>query len=230
MMHPCFRVPQHSDWHWDPAKNHQSRLVSQYLTSATIDIQTHPGLAAHGKSDASTAHFHRPLQAYIHTLASAGLLTDHLAEWPNCYSSVITCRATRPMLIRIEASSGIPITRQIVDQIRTQCASGTLAAGDRLWRPRTRPPACRPAEHHSSRYERLTAEGILELRHGEGTFVTDFATGKHLRREKAQLQEDAERLVRRGVALGLTAREIRALLDEAIERNAKELPTGGGNP
>jgi 2-polyprenyl-3-methyl-5-hydroxy-6-metoxy-1,4-benzoquinol methylase len=83
MMHPSFRVPQHSDWHWDAPKNRQSRLVSQYLTSTKIDIQTHPGLAAHGKSDASTAHFHRPLQAYINTLASAGLLTDHLAEWPS---------------------------------------------------------------------------------------------------------------------------------------------------
>lgn len=135
------------------------------------------------------------------------------------------------MLIRIEASSGIPITRQIVDQIRTQCASGTLAAGDRL--PSVRELARQLAVNQNTilrAYERLTAEGILELRHGEGTFVTDFATGKHLRREKAQLQEDAERLVRRGVALGLAAREIRALLDEAIERSARELPTGGGNP
>jgi hypothetical protein len=52
-----------------------------------------------------------------------------------------------------------------------------------------------------------------------------------LRREKAQLQEEAERLVRRAVALGFTSREIRTLLDEAIERNARELPaTGGGEP
>ena len=135
------------------------------------------------------------------------------------------------MLIRIEASSGIPITRQIVDQIRTQCASGTLAAGDRL--PSVRELARQIAVNQNTilrAYERLTAEGILELRHGEGTFVTDFATGKHLRREKTQLQEDADRLARRALSLGLTPREIRALLDDAIERSSKELPTGGGNP
>ncbi|MGN6369448.1 MAG: GntR family transcriptional regulator [Phycisphaerae bacterium] len=134
------------------------------------------------------------------------------------------------MLIRIEASSGIPITRQIVDQIRTQCASGTLAAGDRL--PSVRELARQIAVNQNTilrAYERLTAEGILELRHGEGTFVTDFATGKHLRREKTQLHEEAERLVRRALALGLTARDIRSLLDDALERSAKELPTGGGN-
>ncbi len=135
------------------------------------------------------------------------------------------------MLIRIEASSGIPITRQIVDQIRTQCASGNLAAGDKL--PSVRELARQIAVNQNTilrAYERLTAEGILELRHGEGTFVTDFATGKHLRREKTQLQEDAERLARRALSLGLTPREIRALLDDAIERSSKELPTGGGNP
>ena len=135
------------------------------------------------------------------------------------------------MLIRIEASSGIPITRQIVDQIRTQCASGTLAAGDRL--PSVRELARQIAVNQNTilrAYERLTAEGILELRHGEGTFVTDFATGKHLRREKTQLQEDADRLARRALSLGLAPREIRALLDDAIDRSSKELPTGGGNP
>jgi GntR family transcriptional regulator len=135
------------------------------------------------------------------------------------------------MLIRIEASSGIPITRQIVDQIRTQCASGLLVAGDRL--PSVRELARQIAVNQNTilrAYERLTAEGILELRHGEGTFVTDFATGKQLRREKAQLQDEAERLVRRAMALGFTPKELRTLLDEAIDRHANELPTGGGEP
>ncbi len=136
------------------------------------------------------------------------------------------------MLIRIEASSGIPITRQIVDQIRTQCASGTLASGDRL--PSVRELARQIAVNQNTilrAYERLTAEGILELRHGEGTFVTDFATGKHLRREKAQLHDEAERFVRRALALGFTEKEIRTLLKDAIQRNANEsIATGGREP
>jgi 2-polyprenyl-3-methyl-5-hydroxy-6-metoxy-1,4-benzoquinol methylase len=83
MMHPCFRIPKQSDWHWDNASSTQSRLVRQYLTSANIEIQTHPGRAAHGKDDAATTHFHRPLQAYINTLGNAGLLIDHIEEWPS---------------------------------------------------------------------------------------------------------------------------------------------------
>lgn len=81
MMHPAFRIPRQSDWLWDEKTQTQGRLVRQYLGSSQIAIQTHPGLAAHGKSSTTTAHFHRPLQAYINTLGNAGLLIDHIEEW-----------------------------------------------------------------------------------------------------------------------------------------------------
>jgi SAM-dependent methyltransferase len=81
MMHPCFRVPKQSDWHWSEATHVQSRTVSRYLTSDRIEILTHPGDAAHGVDDSHTLHFHRPLQAYINTLGNAGLYIDHVEEW-----------------------------------------------------------------------------------------------------------------------------------------------------
>ncbi len=82
MMHPSFRIPRQSDWSWQESDGGwQGRITRQYLTSEKIDIETHPGLAAAGKNSSSTAHFHRPLQAYINTLGNAGLLTDHMGEW-----------------------------------------------------------------------------------------------------------------------------------------------------
>ena len=85
MMHPCFRVPRQSDWIWEDRGSggvgEQGRVIKQYLSSSKVDIQTHPGLAAHGKDDSTTPHFHRPLQAYINTLGNAGLLIDHIEEW-----------------------------------------------------------------------------------------------------------------------------------------------------
>jgi len=85
MMHPCFRIPKQSDWLWEDRGSggvgEQVRTIKQYLTSSKVDIQTHPGLAAHGKSETTTPHFHRPLQAYINTLGNAGLLIDHIEEW-----------------------------------------------------------------------------------------------------------------------------------------------------
>lgn len=81
MMHPCFRVPQHADWHFDAEANVQSRLVRRYLTSTDVKIKMHPSQAALGKKAPVTTHFHRPLQAYINTLGNAGLYIDHMEEW-----------------------------------------------------------------------------------------------------------------------------------------------------
>ena len=44
------------------------------------------------------------------------------------------------MRIRVETSSGMPITRQIAAQIRAQCASRALKPGDRLPSVRAWPP------------------------------------------------------------------------------------------
>jgi SAM-dependent methyltransferase len=84
MMHPCFRVPRASDWQWEPAADHpgggaQHRRVEAYLSSRKTPIQMHPG----SDPSATTLTFHRPMQAYINTLAESGLLIDRLEEWPS---------------------------------------------------------------------------------------------------------------------------------------------------
>ena len=81
MMHPCFRIPRHSDWLWQEKSSQQQRVVSQYLSSAEVSIVTHPGDAARGLGSSTTTHFHRPLQAYINTMGNAGLFVDRLDEW-----------------------------------------------------------------------------------------------------------------------------------------------------
>ena len=70
------------------------------------------------------------------------------------------------MFIRIEAASGVPITRQIAGQIRAQCAVGSLAPGERL--PSVRALARELAVNQNTVlrvYERLTMEGLLEEAH-----------------------------------------------------------------
>ncbi|MBT9134500.1 MAG: Ubiquinone biosynthesis O-methyltransferase [Firmicutes bacterium] len=81
LMHPCFRVPQHADWHYDFSAKIQSRLVSKYMSSLDVEIKMHPSYIAQGKKPPVTTHFHRPLQAYINTLGNAGLYVDHMEEW-----------------------------------------------------------------------------------------------------------------------------------------------------
>src|SRR3954463_10726189 len=129
------------------------------------------------------------------------------------------------MLIRVEASSGVPITRQIVDQIRARCASGALKSGDRL--PSVRELAREIAVNQNTilrAYERLTAEGVLEMRHGEGTFVADFRAARQLKREKAALEEEASRWVAKALVLGIPGEEIHGIIDDALDRAAAEKP------
>ncbi len=77
MVHPCFRVPRKSSWQWDDQDRCQYRRIDTYLTSEKASIAMHPG-----RSPAiTTTTFHRPLQAYVNTLSSAGLLLDHVDEW-----------------------------------------------------------------------------------------------------------------------------------------------------
>jgi GntR family transcriptional regulator len=127
------------------------------------------------------------------------------------------------VLIRVEPSSGIPITRQIVDQIRARCASGLLQPGDRL--PSVRELARELAVNQNTilrAYERLTAEGVLERRHGEGTFVADVAGGpgggrRQLKREKDNLAAEAQRFVDKARVLGMSAEEVLGLVHNALD-------------
>lgn len=132
------------------------------------------------------------------------------------------------MFIRVETASGMPITRQVADQIRTYCASGALRPGDRL--PSVRQLARDLAVNQNTIlrvYERLTAEGLLERRHGDGTFVADRLPPGRLRAERDLLRQEVERLARRAADLGVAAAEVHVLIDEAFARRPPPEDAGG---
>jgi DNA-binding transcriptional regulator YhcF (GntR family) len=119
--------------------------------------------------------------------------------------------------LRIEPSSGVPVTRQIVEQIRTQCASGTVRPGEQL--PSVRELARELAVNQNTvlrAYEKLTGDGFLERRHGAGTFVCeDLPTGQ-LRVQRRALRDELARLVRRARLLGVENAELHEMLDKAM--------------
>src|SRR6478672_3280256 len=98
------------------------------------------------------------------------------------------------MYIRIERGAAAPISRQIADQIRAQCLAGLLKAGQ-----------CLPSVRQLARelvvnvntvvrvYERLAAEGLIEMRHGEGTFVLPPSTTKNLAADLKHQREQYSR-------------------------------------
>jgi GntR family transcriptional regulator len=122
--------------------------------------------------------------------------------------------------IRVETSSGMPITRQIAAQIRAQCASGTLKPGERL--PSVRALAAELAVNQNTIlrvYERLTGEGLLERRHGDGTFVADHVPTGQMKAQRRLLREQIARSVELAKTLGMESDETHRLLDELWEGN-----------
>ena len=135
------------------------------------------------------------------------------------------------MFIRIESSSGVPITRQIADQIRSHSASGALAPGDRL--PSVRQLAKELTVNQNTIlrvYERLTAEGILERRQGDGTYVADSLPRGRAKAQRELLESEVDRLVHRAIDLGIEQKEVSDLLDESFARIEKARAKKGQTP
>ena len=134
------------------------------------------------------------------------------------------------MFIRIESTSGVPITKQIAEQVRAGCASGTLRPGDRL--PSVRQLAQELAVNQNTVlrvYERLTSEGLLERRHGDGTYVAEQLPSGQLQAQRELLRNEVARLVRRASALGVDGDELRELIDAALREAGNDTVMATGN-
>jgi len=129
------------------------------------------------------------------------------------------------MFLQIEKDSAVPISRQIDAQIRALCCAGSLRVGDRL--PSVRQLARELTVNQNTVlrvYERLTADGLLEMRHGRGTFVAKHPTSRGVRDQRQKFADEWSQLVRQGRMLGLTDDEFKAMLKESLSEPA---PTTG---
>jgi GntR family transcriptional regulator len=76
--------------------------------------------------------------------------------------------------LRLDVKSGVPVYRQIIDQVLGGLASGTLSAGVQL--PTVRQLAVDLAINPNTvvrAYRELEIRGILETQQGSGTFISD---------------------------------------------------------
>ena len=86
--------------------------------------------------------------------------------------------------IHVSPNSGVPIYRQLIDQLKAQVAGGRLAAGDFL-------PSVRQVAEElqvnamtvSKAYSLLERDGVVELVRGQGMRVKETATNGKVRRE-----------------------------------------------
>jgi len=79
------------------------------------------------------------------------------------------------MEIRLTTSDGVPVYRQIVNQVKYHIASGRLQPGQEL--PTIRALAERLLINPNTvvhAYSELEKEGVIECRHGSGTYVAEI--------------------------------------------------------
>ena len=127
------------------------------------------------------------------------------------------------MRFRLDLHSGVPVYRQIIDQVRGGVASGALAAGDQL--PTVRQLAVDLAINPNTvvrAYRELELGGLLETHQGTGTFISaqKIRGGSEERaRLLARIVEDA---VARAGAAGFSVEELieelRGLVAEPVRR------------
>ncbi|HET9791582.1 MAG TPA: GntR family transcriptional regulator [Candidatus Angelobacter sp.] len=115
----------------------------------------------------------------------------------------------------LDLRSGVPVYRQIIDQVRAGMASGALTPGDQL--PTVRQLAVDLAINPNTvlrAYRELELGGLLETQQGTGTFITQ----KKVRRDEAerarQLSQLAGEFLARAGAAGFTAEELLEQLRE----------------
>jgi len=121
----------------------------------------------------------------------------------------------RRFQFRLDAASGVPAYRQIIDQVLGGIAAGSLRAGDQL--PTMRQLAVDLAINPNTvvrAYRELEIREVLATQQGTGTFITDKkpkANEMERRRRVAQL---AGELLAKAGAEGITLRELLDYFEE----------------
>ncbi|MEZ6138240.1 MAG: GntR family transcriptional regulator [Pirellulaceae bacterium] len=120
-----------------------------------------------------------------------------------------------PVHIELSVRDGVPIYRQIVNQVRYLIASGQLDVGDEL------PPIRSLAQQLQvtpntivKAYDTLHAEGLLVKRHGSGTFVSEQASPLRKSEQRRILTQRADALLAEARQLNFSFAEVLELLEK----------------
>jgi GntR family transcriptional regulator len=93
--------------------------------------------------------------------------------------------------IKINLADGVPLYRQIVNQIRYRVASGLLEIGEDLPAIRTLALQLRVTPNTIVKaYDELEAAGIVRKRHGAGTFVAGGGPSRLADRERIRILDE----------------------------------------
>ena len=114
------------------------------------------------------------------------------------------------MVFRLDPGGGQPLYLQLMQQVRHAVETGVLADGDML--PSIRALSEQLVVSHNTvakAYTELAREGLLELRHGAGAFVTARRSIRSRAELRIKLQERVREVVQSLRDAGLSEEQVR---------------------
>ncbi len=113
------------------------------------------------------------------------------------------------MTYLLDTRSGIPIYRQIIEQVKVAIASGKLKTGDQL--PTVRRLAVDLSINLNTvirAYRELELEGVLEMQQGSGTFVSSRKPEIDLLKKQRMIDQIVADMLARASSYGISMEEL----------------------
>jgi GntR family transcriptional regulator len=123
------------------------------------------------------------------------------------------------MKFRLDMQSGVPVYRQIIDQVHSARASGAMRPGDQL--PTVRQMAVDLAINPNTvvrAYKELELTGALTTHQGTGTFITNEKLERNEKERDRKLDQFVADLVARAGREGFSLKEVRSRLKEFVNQ------------
>ena len=121
----------------------------------------------------------------------------------------------RNFTFRLDAHSGVPVYRQLIDQVQAALTTGVLAVGDQL--PTVRQVAVDLAINPNTvlrAYREMEIRGTLDTQQGSGTFIADRKIEHSQKEQDRQLRQLVGEFVSRAGSAGLTVQQLIKALRE----------------
>src|SRR5262245_41607383 len=125
-------------------------------------------------------------------------------------------------VFKLDFASGVPVYRQIMDQVMAAIASGALATGDQL--PTVRKLAVDLEINPNTvvrAYKELEIRGLLDTHHGTGTFIGTTKVKRSDVEHQRQLNQLVSEFTAKAGAAGFTVDEVLEQL-QALQSEPKK--------
>jgi GntR family transcriptional regulator len=120
--------------------------------------------------------------------------------------------------LQIDERSGVPVYRQMMDQMKYYVAGGTLRPGDQL--PSIRELASALTVNPTTvvkAYTELERDGVIEMRHGKGAFVSAKAKAITRQEQEQTLRRSAKQLAVEATQLQVSPPKVITVVREELD-------------